>query len=49
MGLITSLSKFIPVSGANFTANLNLATILSLVQYTGSFFSQLTALLPSLG
>jgi hypothetical protein len=47
MGLITSLSKFIPLSGAS--VNLNLASILSLLQYTGSFFSQLTALLPRQG
>jgi hypothetical protein len=47
MGLITSLSKFIPLSGAS--VNLNLASILSLLQYTGSFFSQLTTLLPRQG
>uniref|UniRef100_A0A383WKC7 Uncharacterized protein n=1 Tax=Tetradesmus obliquus TaxID=3088 RepID=A0A383WKC7_TETOB len=47
MGLITSLSKFIPVNGAS--VNLNLASLLSLVQYTGSFFTQLTALLPAMG
>jgi hypothetical protein len=47
MGLISSLSKLIPLSGGGM--NLNLASILSLLQNTGSFFSQMTALLPSRG